>query len=1613
VFIKPRKLRKSLAPIVALAVLSTVAVVGTGATPGYAEASSGGSAALAEDFTYPGQKLVNDIKLVSGDGNIVQADCAAGLIAVRTGGSSTTDVCFRVLGLPGNVKIEVPSVTQITGDGHDVVALIQTTGSLPSAIHLTTATSVPVVGATTSTVIQLNAATPSSPAKPTIRWPNWDVNNLPDRGWFGHTNWMQIPRTFDGEEERAWSCQMGAELHHGGPRSQALAASALLQPTGDPDDLSADFESARDLDEADYPLLDKRAPQEAAWTAQLATLPGADVIPPNFGYPSDTFLWEHINFDRVFDIVPMASDETTAKVHDLIAAKVTTDPFLKAYSAYADHVFQAFGAPPGYGDIATPEMLKPVTADDARRFLQYGGYPTVAPVKGTPEFRVAVEEIKARWASCDITNPADPYGVLTEVVATAQAEWNAERDAQSADRTAIVNAHIAAWDDMRQANEAMIESVGQAWVAERALAWQKLKLSTKPLTAAEQAALNAVIKDAQDRISAQITKANRYVALATGESQTADGAQADAGAKATAAGSPPGRGLTYAHQSVQVIKALTGAATASAAAASTALQAARTTGSTSEALWAQSQAEMFAVQAKFRRQAAEYAEYEAHGAAMSAASEAQKASDAADRAHQDRLDAEAAEAIAKTKAADAHAKMLAAQAERDTAAAKRAEADRQRNNAAAAQTRAEQQRDIAVAKRNTAQAQAGIAKNKRQDAEADERYASDQRNAAINAAIAGNAMEQRARAAEAYADAVDSEENAADARAAATQARAAANAATAAAGQAQAAADEATTAAVASRKAATESQAAADRADADADAAQADAAETASQLRIAQAAAADAIYASKQAADAVTAAQQQAAIAAAKAQEARDQADQARQQANLSLAAGADALGRATAASDQAAATRDAALRTYAATDETVSMGTPFTQTDTSAGMAVLVGMDAKTIAEQQTAAADAKAAEAARAAQAAHDAAAQADADAKAAAEAAASAADYAVAAQQSVKDAAASAKRAAQEASLAAASVARTAQYNANAQADAATAARLAAEANSEAQAAWDAADEAERDAAAAHAAADQASAAAADARAAADQAEKDAEAAEAAAQRALQDAQDAQNAATLAEQNADAIARGNLGVSSPAGEAGVQVIPHVQPQIISQTPIVCPPLSNSKFCETDVTFKMVGTVDLVLVTCPDIQQTFCPGQEINDVLSTEPVNDPPQTRTAQLDRSDILNIAKKVFGSLISDYITCFKGVTVNNGKLDGSQVKDWAIACAWVVAGFVLPPVISRVAKAIKDLRIAMRTGVALEEAYQELRATGIATSTLARIETDMAEAVARLCGAGNSFSGDTRVLLAGGSTKPISQVVAGDRILTTDPATGRPAVERVERRLVNRDTDLADVTVGSAVLHTTQHHLFWVDGAATSWVPAGQLRTGDRLRTYRAGPAGVGGVLSFTGSRPMYDLTVGGTHTFYVLAGDTPVLVHNRSCPSWVGAVLKALNGRKITTGILFKFEANPGNSSPVVLQGATTSGTEGVTTAINDFLKTSPNMPPLPPNVDVYTAAIHADTKLAWWMRQNPNIKQATMVINNVNGACKADLGCQNAIRAILYRDQSIEIFWPGATQGLTLGGLA
>jgi RHS repeat-associated protein len=147
---------------------------------------------------------------------------------------------------------------------------------------------------------------------------------------------------------------------------------------------------------------------------------------------------------------------------------------------------------------------------------------------------------------------------------------------------------------------------------------------------------------------------------------------------------------------------------------------------------------------------------------------------------------------------------------------------------------------------------------------------------------------------------------------------------------------------------------------------------------------------------------------------------------------------------------------------------------------------------------------------------------------------------------------------------------------------------------------------------------------------------------------------------------------------------------------------------------------------------------------------------------------------------------------------------------------------------------------------------------------------------HSFDLATPVLMANGTTKPIGSVALGDTVESTDPATGKNTPQRVVALHDNHDTDLADVTVKTSdgkttTLHTTQHHPFWNDTDHT-WTDAAQLKPGKALHVYTAAgrsyTAKVIAVKTWTGLHHMRDLTVANIHTYYVLAGNTPVLVHN-------------------------------------------------------------------------------------------------------------------------------------------------
>ncbi|MFF8594423.1 polymorphic toxin-type HINT domain-containing protein [Streptomyces sp. NPDC015220] len=153
---------------------------------------------------------------------------------------------------------------------------------------------------------------------------------------------------------------------------------------------------------------------------------------------------------------------------------------------------------------------------------------------------------------------------------------------------------------------------------------------------------------------------------------------------------------------------------------------------------------------------------------------------------------------------------------------------------------------------------------------------------------------------------------------------------------------------------------------------------------------------------------------------------------------------------------------------------------------------------------------------------------------------------------------------------------------------------------------------------------------------------------------------------------------------------------------------------------------------------------------------------------------------------------------------------------------------------------------------------------------------------NSFTPGTKVLMADGTTKPIEKVKNGDKVVATDPKTGRTRIETVTAEITGEGLKhLVEVTVDvdgakggrTAQVTATDGHPFWVP-ALRAWIKATDLRAGEWLRTSTGTYVQITAVERRTArGATVHNLTVGDTHTYYVLAGPAAVLVHNDSCPS--------------------------------------------------------------------------------------------------------------------------------------------
>ncbi|WP_327234756.1 polymorphic toxin-type HINT domain-containing protein [Streptomyces sp. NBC_01317] len=148
---------------------------------------------------------------------------------------------------------------------------------------------------------------------------------------------------------------------------------------------------------------------------------------------------------------------------------------------------------------------------------------------------------------------------------------------------------------------------------------------------------------------------------------------------------------------------------------------------------------------------------------------------------------------------------------------------------------------------------------------------------------------------------------------------------------------------------------------------------------------------------------------------------------------------------------------------------------------------------------------------------------------------------------------------------------------------------------------------------------------------------------------------------------------------------------------------------------------------------------------------------------------------------------------------------------------------------------------------------------------------------NSFTPGTKVLLEDGTTKPIEDLKVGDKVLATDPETGKTTPKKVTAEIKGKGLkNLVKIALrisnkrgsSTTTVTATDGHPFWVP-ELHEWIDATDLRAGQHLQTSTGGArVQITALERQTRPATVYNLTIADLHTYYVLAGATPVLVHN-------------------------------------------------------------------------------------------------------------------------------------------------
>ncbi|MFF7023439.1 DNRLRE domain-containing protein [Streptomyces klenkii] len=290
-------------------------------------------------------------------------------------------------------------------------------------------------------------------------------------------------------------------------------------------------------------------------------------------------------------------------------------------------------------------------------------------------------------------------------------------------------------------------------------------------------------------------------------------------------------------------------------------------------------------------------------------------------------------------------------------------------------------------------------------------------------------------------------------------------------------------------------------------------------------------------------------------------------------------------------------------------------------------------------------------------------------------------------------------------------------------------------------------------------------------------------------------------------------------------------------------------------DVSAKMVSAVDTAITAVSEFAQTAA-----------------PYLKAA-------LDFAAEVTG--VNDAIAC-----ATKGDVE---------ACLWTIAtvGSMFVPGATAGVRGAKAARAGMKMEHAAKTAFVSEKG-----ATTAGKGTKLAEKAEDLGGATcqrkspNSFTPETSVLMADGTTKPIKDVKVGDKVLATDPTTGKTEARAVDDVIIgNGEKHLVKLTVdtdgdkgdATGTITATEGHPFWLEDQKT-WTDAGKVKPGAMLRTSTGTWVKVTATRAWTAVQQVFNLSVSGIHTFYVQAGTAPTLVHNNgqdACPALAGALAEA------------------------------------------------------------------------------------------------------------------------------------